>query len=135
MNVQRLLLPNLPTMQRALTLRSARQELLSQNLANAATPNYQAVDLDFEASMRAAEQRPAAPMAATDAHHLAVAQERGNAPVEMMTTSTGAGLDGNTVDVEEAMGTMAENTVLYGATAQITAGIFASLIQAIREGR
>jgi len=135
MNIQHLLLPNLPTMQRALTLRSARQELLSQNLANAATPNYQAVDLDFEASMRAAEQRPVAPMAVTDPHHLRMTEESGDVPVEMTVSTTGAGLDGNTVDVEEAMGTMAENTVLYGATAQITSGIFASLIQAIREGR
>jgi len=135
MNVHQLLLPNLPTMQRALTLRSARQELLSQNLANAATPNYQAVDLDFEASMRAAEQRPVAPMAITDPRHLPVIQESGDVPVQMSTSTTGAGLDGNTVDVEEAMGTLSENTILYGATAQITAGIFANLIQAIREGR
>jgi hypothetical protein len=33
------------------------------------------------------------------------------------------------------MGQMAENTILYGATAQITTGIFTSLIHAIREGR
>jgi len=135
MNVRQLLLPNLPTVQRALTLRSARQELLSQNLANAATPNYQAVDLDFEASMRAAEQRPVAPMAATDPRHLRMPQEGGEPHVAMTVSTTGAGLDGNTVDVEEAMGTLAENTVLYGATAQITAGIFSNLIQAIREGR
>jgi len=135
MNVHQLLLPTLPTMQRALTLRSARQELLSQNLANAATPNYQAVDLDFEASMRAAEQRPVAPMAATDPRHLRMTQEGGDVPAAMTVSNTGGGLDGNTVDVEEAMGTLAENTVLYGATAQITAGIFSSLIQAIREGR
>jgi len=122
-------------MQRALTLRSARQDLLSQNLANAATPNYQAVDLDFEASMRAAEQRPVAPMAATDPGHLSEFQESGSPPVEIVTSVTGAGLDGNTVDVEEAMGTLSENTILYGATAQITAGIFTNLLQAIREGR
>jgi flagellar basal-body rod protein FlgB len=122
-------------MQRALTLRSARQELLSQNLANAATPNYHAVDLDFEASMRAAEQRPVAPLATTDPRHLPVLQESGGAPVQMARSTTGAGLDGNTVDVEEAMGTLSENTILYGATAQITAGVFANLIQAIREGK
>lgn len=135
MNIRHLLLPNLATMQRALTLRSARQELLSQNLANAATPNYRAVDLDFAATMRAAEQGTAVPLAATDGHHLGGVEARGSAPVEMVTTRTAAGLDGNTVDVEAAMGTLAENTVLYGATAQITAGIFTSLIQAIREGK
>ena len=135
MNLPHLLLPTLPTMQRALTLRSARQELLSQNLANAATPNYQAADIDFEATMRTVEEPPTPPMAATAPGHLSAAGNGDTAPVVMHTARTGAGLDGNTVDVEATMGTLAQNTVMYGATAQITASLFANLIRAIHEGR
>jgi flagellar basal-body rod protein FlgB len=135
MDIRHLLLPGLPTMQRALTLRSARQELLSQNLANAATPGYKAVDLPFEESMRAAEARQAPAMATTDRHHLPMADPGPAAPVPLVATGTTPGLDGNTVDVEATMGQMAENTILYGATAQITTGLFANLIHAIREGK
>jgi flagellar basal-body rod protein FlgB len=135
MDVRQLLLPSLPTMQRALTLRSARQELLSQNLANAATPGYEAVDLSFEESMRAAEARHTPPIATTDPRHLGMRGPTATAPVPLVATGTTPGLDGNTVDMEETMGQMAENTILYGATAQITTGIFANLIHAIREGK
>jgi flagellar basal-body rod protein FlgB len=134
MDIRHLLLPSLPTMQRALTLRSARQELLSHNLANAATPGYEAVDFSFEENMRAVEARHAPAMATTDRRHLPLPGIAA-APVPLVAGGSAPGLDGNTVDVEEAMGQMAENTILYGATAQITTGIFTSLIHAIREGR
>ena len=122
-------------MQRALTLRSARQDLLSQNLANAATPGYKAVDLSFEESMRAAEAHHTPAMATTDPRHLPMSGTHPADPVPLIASGTQPGLDGNTVDVEETMGQMAENTILYGATAQITTGLFANLIHAIREGK
>lgn len=40
--------------EQALQLRNSRLELLSQNIANAATPNYRARDIDFAAAMRKA---------------------------------------------------------------------------------
>jgi flagellar basal-body rod protein FlgB len=135
MDIRHLLLPTLPTMQRALTLRSARQELLSQNLANAATPGYEAVDLSFEKSMRAAEERHPSALSTTDRRHLPMPGPPPTAPVSLVATGTTPGLDGNTVDVEQTMGKMAENTILYGATAQLTTGIFANLLHAIREGK
>ena len=36
----------------ALRLRSRRNEVLASNIANAATPNFKARDLDFETEMR-----------------------------------------------------------------------------------
>src|SRR4051794_39614773 len=36
----------------ALRLRSQRQELLAANMANADTPNYKAVDIDFASALR-----------------------------------------------------------------------------------
>src|SRR5262245_46536749 len=41
----------------ALALRAYRQEILSADIANASTPGFKAVDVDFDASMGAAMSR------------------------------------------------------------------------------
>jgi len=134
MDITHLLLPKVDTFQRALTVRSARQELLARNLANAATPGYRAVDLPFEQAMGAATEAGAPPMAATNAHHLKPAAAA-PAPVELVEVGGEPGLDGNTVDMEAEAGRMAENSLMYDATAQLTAAYFSHLLHAIREGR
>ena len=40
--------------EQALQLRNSRLELLSQNIANVATPNYRARDIDFAGAMKRA---------------------------------------------------------------------------------
>lgn len=134
MDISHLLLPKVDTYQRALTVRSARQSLISRNLANAATPGYRAVDLPFEAAMDAAAETGAPPMAATDAHHIETATAIAT-PVELVEVGSKPGLDGNTVDMEAEAGRMAENSLMYDATAQLTAAYFSHLLHAIREGR
>jgi len=54
----------------ALQLRNTRLELISQNIANAATPNYRAKDLDFAAAMRKAEGSQGMQVRNTDEQHL-----------------------------------------------------------------
>jgi len=134
MDIAHLLLPKVDTFQRALTVRSARQSLLARNLANAATPGYRAVDLPFEKAMGAAAEAAAPPMAATDAHHLAPVAATPT-PVELVEVGSKPGLDGNTVDMEQEAGRMAENSLMYDATAQLTAAYFSHLLHAVREGR
>ncbi len=134
MDISHLLLPRADTYQRALTVRAARQSLISRNLANAATPGYRAVDLPFEAAMNAATETGTPPMATTDAHHIAPAAAPA-APVELVEVGSHPGLDGNTVDMEEEAGRMAANSLMYDATAQLTTAYFSHLLHAIREGR
>jgi len=133
MDIAHLLLPKVDTYQRALTVRSARQSLLSRNLANASTPGYRAVDLPFEQAMNAAAETSTPSMAATDAQHLEAAAPPTS--VELVEIGSKPGLDGNTVDMEEEAGRMAENSLMYDATAQLTAAYFSHLLHAIREGR
>ncbi len=54
----------------ALQLRNTRLELISQNIANAATPNYRAKDLDFAGAMRQAEGSLGMRVRNTDEQHL-----------------------------------------------------------------
>ena len=40
----------------ALSLRSKRNKVLASNIANAATPNFKARDIDFDSEMRKAQR-------------------------------------------------------------------------------
>ena len=52
----------------ALALRSRRNEVLASNIANAATPNFKARDLDFDAEIR--RHIGIGPLRTTDDRHL-----------------------------------------------------------------
>ena len=52
----------------ALALRSSRNEVLASNIANAATPNFKARDLDFDKEIR--HHIKAGPLRTTDDQHL-----------------------------------------------------------------
>ena len=54
----------------ALSLRSRRNEVLASNIANAATPNFKARDLDFDAEIR--HHIGAGPLRTTDDQHLPI---------------------------------------------------------------
>ncbi len=105
-------------LQTALTLRAQRQQLLAANIANADTPNYKAVDLDFAAAYRAALSGKGGALA------LRTEQERqiGNAAA----LQPGAGfvafeagnavrLDGNSVDMNRDQSAFQKNSIQYEA--------------------
>lgn len=123
-------------LRRALDVRMRRHDVLAGNVANADTPGYVARDLDFDAAMEIARQGPASPpLALADAGAgepgaflpivppsappqrpagAAVGQEGPLVPL----AGTSPGLDGNAVDLDRTMVAMAENALLYGATAK-----------------
>lgn len=92
----------LTTLKDALDLRLARQSVLAANLANADTPGYKPVDLDFEAAMAEASAGAAAD------------PERFVVPAEGISP----GFDGNGVDLDQAMVGVADNAIQYGAAAR-----------------
>ena len=61
--------------QTALSLRSARQELLASNIANADTPNYKAKDIDFASALQGAMSgnKPILPLTTTSNSHFGAA--------------------------------------------------------------
>jgi flagellar basal-body rod protein FlgB len=79
----------------ALTLRSQRMTMLASNIANAATPNYKARDLDFRVALAGAEQGQS-PDAAV----------RYRVPLQ-------PSIDGNTVEMATEQTEFAENAVAY----------------------
>ena len=104
--------------QTALSLRSARQELLASNIANADTPNYKAKDIDFASALQGALSGNSAklPLVATSPSHFAGATGETvmGAPV-MYRNVLQPSADGNTVDMDVERAQFADNALRYEA--------------------
>lgn len=105
--------------QTALKLRSARQELLASNIANADTPNYKAKDIDFASALQGALSGSPAqlPLAATSQRHLggSTGENVMGAPV-MYRNVLQPSADGNTVDMDVERAQFADNALRYEAS-------------------
>lgn len=102
----------------ALQLRSQRLNMLASNIANAATPNYKARDLDFDRAMQKVQQ--------------------GNDLQEAMSDTAGyripvqPSMDGNTVELSTEQTLFAENAMAYSTTLSFLEGRVGSLTRALR---
>ncbi len=117
----------LTQVERALDVRLARQNVLAGNLANVDTPGYVPQDVDFRASLAAAQgtgnaRLPAASSAAPRVGHLPVGPSGagGSAGVSLVQSRAAVqpGLDGNGVDLDRTMTDLAQNALQYGAAAR-----------------
>lgn len=143
----------LSTLERALDVRLARQTVLGGDLANANTPGFTPLDLDFRAAMAAA---PASGPAVPAAPAPAVAARPGDIPLTLAAVTTDAvapppgpaaperfvaevpgaapGLDGNAVDLDRTTAAIAENAIQYGAAARAAAKKLAILRYVASDG-
>jgi flagellar basal-body rod protein FlgB len=86
-------------LQRAISGASARQQALSANIANADTPGYRRVDVDFHGALAAAMSQGAGALTQTSF-------------TPQVDNSAGAvRADGNTVDIDAESAKLAENTL------------------------
>lgn len=99
---------------KALAVRSQRMSMLAANIANAATPNYKARDLDFAAAIQLAETGKAVDSAV-----------RYRMPVQ-------SSLDGNTVELPTEQTAFAENAVQYRTTLAFLEGRIATITRALK---
>ncbi len=106
----------------ALNFREMRQELISSNVANANTPGYKAKKIDFEEALaRALDVDGQMQMKTSDGGHHNVGNGGfNNLEPEIYDNPNGVvSENGNTVDVEAEMATMAENKLMYDALVQL----------------
>lgn len=102
----------------ALALRSQRLSMLASNIANAATPNYKARDIDFNAALARA----------TEGQSLDNAVDSAVAYRIPITPS----LDGNTVELSTEQTLFAENAVQYRTTLSFLEGRIGTLKRALK---
>ena len=126
------------TLERALDLRSVKHKLVSSNIANVDTPNYQAFDLLIKENMGYEALRTGRlGLKTTSPGHLSATKGRLknlNIKADPSFSVILKG-DGNSVDINKMMGTLAENTLMYNADAQIISKKFQGLKYAISEGK
>ncbi len=121
--------------QTALNLRSARQELLASNVANADTPGYKARDVDFAAALRnaLAGSSEALPVARTSEAHLAgnTGETIMGSPV-MYRKPLQPSADGNTVDMDVERARFADNALRYEASVMFVNAKLKGVLSAIQ---
>lgn len=126
----------------ALALRAYRQEILSADIANASTPGFKAVDLDFAGALNAATGQPNSGTP-TPSRRLWLVDDKRQMTVDTnggppaaanfvkYQAGTEATLDGNSVDLDLEKTTAAENAVQYQAVATFTSQTIRMLMVAI----
>ena len=105
--------------EKALALRGYRQQLISSNIANADTPHYNAVDIDFADAMKKAMAgiTSGLELTKTNVHHLSGKDTSGiNGVKPLYRTAVQPSIDGNTVDNNIEQGQFAENSLSYMST-------------------
>jgi flagellar basal-body rod protein FlgB len=107
------------TLERALSLRAARTEVLAYNIANADTPGYKARDFDFAKAMREDDASTVA-LRRTDARHVS------NGPVGGVELGYRVplqpSLDQNTVETHIEQAQFADNSIRYQAILRLFSG-------------
>jgi len=128
---------DLQFLQRAIALRSERQEVLSSNIANADTPLYKARDFDFKAAMQdamgARMRLPDTKLALTSARHIPAAASSMTASVDLLYRQPlQPSLDGNTVDMDVERVQFADNTMRLQTSMSLISQRLKTLAQAIQ---
>ena len=138
--------PTIKVLGAALDISSARHTAISRNVANANTPGYKAVDIDFSETLKRSMAGAGAPRSvgvkATRPGHFgsrshAATGAAGLSPVAVSSDPNGVSMraDGNSVDIDLEMAKMAENVILYNTVSHILASKFGMLRYVISEGR
>lgn len=124
-------------LQSSISLRQARQNVISSNVANAETPGYHAKKLDFEEALaRALDLDGLRQMSTSHEGHMTVGGQTARVRPEVYENPDGAvSNDGNTVDIEKEMSALAENSIMYKAALQLINKKMAALKYAASEGR
>jgi flagellar basal-body rod protein FlgB len=100
---------------RALELRSYRAQLLATNIANADTPNYKAIDVDFKTVMSQA-QSAELPLAVTGQKHIQSETDNRSKYATLYRIPLQPSLDGNTVDTQIEQAEFTRNAIQHQAS-------------------
>lgn len=126
---------------KSVDLRAKNQNLIASNIANAETPNFIPKTLAFDEELQSAlknnsnGQRPS-----SVPHQRHIQVRRSGAALQSVsgkiieTPAKTPGKDGNAVELENEMGKLAENQVMFNASVQLLTKKFEGLRTAIKGG-
>ncbi len=123
----------------SLNKRAVRNDVLSANIANAETPGFRALGYDFEEQLQdlAGDARPLPLKTTNDRHksHSFTQADGSVLPDVYVRPTETVGNDGNTVDVDHEMVSLAQNQILYRSTVETINRKIGILKYAIQGGR
>jgi len=126
---------------KSIDLRAKNQNLISSNIANAETPNFVPKTLVFEQELQGAlkgQKGGQHSSAMPNARHIPLRGAGGGSSLQSVTgrvietPAKTPGKDGNAVELEDEMGKMAENQVMFNASVQLLTKKFEGLRSAIK---
>jgi flagellar basal-body rod protein FlgB len=117
--------------EKALNLCETRAELLTNNIANSATPHYKAKDIDFHKILQGSNQGLGINL--THSQHLTINGQTGSEPI-LFRTPNQASLDGNTVDDDLERKNFIENALNYQVNLTFIKNKTEELTKAIKGG-
>lgn len=144
MPVQGIFTTTIDLLGKSIDLRAKNQNLIASNIANAETPNYVPKTLTFEDELQGAlkqERKTGRAGMITNSRHIPL---KGGGAASGLKSVTGTvketpaktpGKDGNAVEMEDEMGKMVENQIMFNASVQMLTKKFEGLRTAIREGK
>ncbi|ADQ39954.1 flagellar basal-body rod protein FlgB [Caldicellulosiruptor acetigenus I77R1B] len=99
-----------------------RNEIISNNIANADTPGYKVKDLNFEAFLqKSLNQEENLELVTTDERHIKESSSSQDNSIEVLDSSLQMRLDQNTVDIEQEMGKLLQNSLYFdGVSLQLS---------------
>lgn len=115
--------------ERALAVRNRRVELISQNIANADTPNYKARDIDFKKMIAGVE---GVKVMATDKRHYDIAKLENTPDGLKFRVPFNAATDGNTVEMTIEQAQFSKATADYQATLMFLENRISGIRKALR---
>ena len=116
-----------------LAIRSQRTQLIAANLANADTPNYKAMDIDFgEALAMASGDLQSGGLRRTDADHMGVPGGDSLSSQVLYRMPSQPSLDGNTVETNREHVAFMDNAIRYQASLNFLDGKIRSLLLALK---
>jgi flagellar basal-body rod protein FlgB len=113
----------------ALSLRNKKNEIIASNIANAATPNYKARDLDF--NMEMARHLKTGKLKITNDKHIPLMRPVSHKGVSFREPLQQS-LDGNTVELAVEQMEFSENSIRYSTTLSFLNSKISGLMSAIR---
>ena len=113
----------------ALGLRNKKNEIIASNIANAATPNYKARDLDFNSEM--SRHLKTGNLKTTNEKHFSLMRPVSHKGVSFREPLQQS-LDGNTVELAVEQMEFSENSIRYSTTLSFLNSKISGLMSAIR---
>lgn len=131
MGIDKLLGPTIQGLERLLDLSWRRGQAINANIANAETPQYRAVDLDFGRELDEVFGTKSSSLEKTNPLHQDIG---GSSNAKLVSDLSGATkMDGNNVDLDLQMGRLAYNTLTYTRAAALTQKKLGGLSEKIRQ--